>query len=646
MAEWPHLRVEQVRLEAGHLNPVAFQFNEIGFVLSGRTVTSYSGNGLKQQYLIEQGTARVCPAGIVERDVVLDAAIECLFISLPPGLIEQSALDDYDIDPAKAELVYAGGLVDPTLQRIALSFHDVLCRGVEPATDRLFVDGMQAALAAHLLGNYSVDRWRRPERAPQIDLRRLARVLDYVDAHYAENIALSDLAAAACLSPYHFSRLFREATGQSPHQYLTSRRVKAAEDELMRNRAPMAEVAQATGFGSQANFIRVFKKMTGVTPGTFRNGRMRPRAESTASPSPLARQSACFGVDSDAGPWSAQDRNICESFRKIGKYNAACSDVAFKAQSSHGAAAGVDMPRSCESLRMTSAQPIRSGRKLMSEHLEHSNDLEDPKRRAVLRAAGGIALGGVAAVLAANAPASAQEAGTRDPASLGARLRGVQHFGLTVQNMERAYEFYTAVLGGTEIMRDGDFQGERIHNTLLTDQEIEARARNVNPRTMGIPDLRGGTQRLDVRFIQFDNVVIELLQYRDAEQPMGGPHAFAEPLDHMSPAFPRMMHICFHIRDDVDFNQFITDLEAESARRGMTQVRANRVVTVTTEQERLAAPMGANSNGITDGLSNGWRLIYCKGSEGEQIEFVQALGPVKKTFDDALAARQRLVGGT
>ncbi len=95
---------------------------------------------------------------------------------------------------------------------------------------------------------------------------------------------------------------------------------------------------------------------------------------------------------------------------------------------------------------------------------------------------------------------------------------GVQHFGLTVQNMDRAYEFYTEVLGGTEVMRDGDFQGERIHNTLLTDQEIEARERRVNPRTMGVPDLKGGAQRLDVRFIQFDNVVIELLQYRDAEQ--------------------------------------------------------------------------------------------------------------------------------
>jgi len=145
---------------------------------------------------------------------------------------------------------------------------------------------------------------------------------------------------------------------------------------------------------------------------------------------------------------------------------------------------------------------------------------------------------------------------------------------------------------------------------------------------------------LDVRFIQFDNVVIELLQYRDAEQPAGSGSSFAEPLDHMSPAFPRMMHICFHLRDDVDFNKFIADLEAEAARRGMTHVKANRVITVTSEPERRGTPIEANSNGITEGRSDGWRLIYCKGPEGEQLEFVQALGPVKRIFDSAREARQ------
>jgi catechol 2,3-dioxygenase-like lactoylglutathione lyase family enzyme len=273
---------------------------------------------------------------------------------------------------------------------------------------------------------------------------------------------------------------------------------------------------------------------------------------------------------------------------------------------------------------------------------EQRNDETDLKRRGVIQAAGFAAVGSLLAPV--GSPVSA--AVNRNAASLGARLQGVQHFGLTVQDMERAFLFYTEVLGGTEVMRDGDFHGERIHNTLLTDQDIEARERQVNPGTLGIPDLRGGAQRLDVRFIQFDNVVIELLKYRNAEQSASGNASFAEPLDHMSPAFPRMMHICFHIRDDVDFNKFIADLESESARRGMTQVRANRVITVKSEQERKAAPLDANSNGITEGRSNGWRLIYCKGCEGEQLEFVQALGPVKRTFDDALQARRQLAGAT
>ena len=102
----------------------------------------------------------------------------------------------------------------------------------------------------------------------------------------------------------------------------------------------------------------------------------------------------------------------------------------------------------------------------------------------------------------------------------------------------------------------------------------------------------------------------------------------------MSPAFPRMMHICFHIRDDVDFNKFIADLEAGVARRGMTQVRANRVDHGDApSRSGSAAPIERqHATGSREGKSNGWTLIYCKGPEGEQLEFVQALGPVKRTL--------------
>src|SRR5262245_15881232 len=106
------------------------------------------------------------------------------------------------------------------------------------------------------------------------------------------------------------------------------------------------------------------------------------------------------------------------------------------------------------------------------------NDETEFPRRLVLQGAGAALVAGLAT---AAAMPSAADSAAPDARPLGARLQGVQHFGLTVQNMDRAYAFYTEVLGGTEVMRDGDFYDERIHNTLLTDQEIEARVRGVNP---------------------------------------------------------------------------------------------------------------------------------------------------------------------
>ena len=281
--------------------------------------------------------------------------------------------------------------------------------------------------------------------------------------------------------------------------------------------------------------------------------------------------------------------------------------------------------------------------------IKEDGGLNGVERRDVMRATGATPVAGVGATaLAASSPAFAQTgpargSRSRDDEPLGRRLQGVQHFGVTVQNMDRAFEFYTEVLGGNEVMRDCDFHGEPIHNTILAHEEIIAHERKVDPRTVGVPDLRGGSQRLDVRFVQFDNVVIELLQYRDATQPMGSGYSWAEPREHMSPAYPRSMHICFYVRDDVDFDKFIHDLEAEAARRGMTQVKANRTITVTTEEQRKAAPMNTNTIKIREGKSNGWSLIYCMGPEGEQLEFVQALGPVKQTFKEALERRNRML---
>jgi len=272
-----------------------------------------------------------------------------------------------------------------------------------------------------------------------------------------------------------------------------------------------------------------------------------------------------------------------------------------------------------------------------------------PTRRDVICATGAMTFASLVATPAhaieADAPRSHPGYSNRDGAPLGQRIRGFQHFGLTVQNMDRAFEFYAEVLGGTEIMRDGDFHGEKIHDTLMLNDEIEAIGQKINPATIGVPDLRGGNQRLDVRFVQFDNMVLELLHYRESTQSEGSGAAWAPAHSHRSPAYPRSLHLCFYLHDDVDFNKFVHDLEAESARRGMTEVRANRIVAVATEEGRRNTPLDTMSNKIREGKSNGWALIYARGPEGEALEFVQALSPVKQIFDTALEERKKAAKG-
>jgi catechol 2,3-dioxygenase-like lactoylglutathione lyase family enzyme len=275
------------------------------------------------------------------------------------------------------------------------------------------------------------------------------------------------------------------------------------------------------------------------------------------------------------------------------------------------------------------------------------DDKNKISRREVLQGTGAVTIASLVSpviVMDAAATASEDAAARGDSAPLGRRIRGFQHFGMTVQNMDRAFRFYTEILGGTEIMRDGDFHGDRIHNTLMLNDEIEALEQQINPVTIGVPDLRGGQQRLDVRFIQFDNMVLELLHYREHSQPSGSGTAWAPAHGRRSPAYPRSLHLCFHLQDDIDFNTFVRDLEAESARRGMTNVRCNRIVSVTTEEGRRNAPLSTMSNRITDGTSNGWALIYARGPEGEALEFVQALGPVRQVFEEALKKRRTAAG--
>lgn len=95
----------------------------------------------------------------------------------------------------------------------------------------------------------------------------------YIEQHFLEDIRIADLASAHFISPYYLSHSFREWFGCSPKQYIMLNRLSYAKELLVGTSLSIAEIAAKSGFGDTNNFIRSFKKETGVTPVRYRKER-------------------------------------------------------------------------------------------------------------------------------------------------------------------------------------------------------------------------------------------------------------------------------------------------------------------------------------------------------------------------------------
>ena len=100
---------------------------------------------------------------------------------------------------------------------------------------------------------------------------KLCRVIEYIIENLGGNPTVKQMAAVVDLSPYHFARQFKAATGLAPHQYVISRRVERAQHLLRTNRRlGLCEVACHSGFANQSHLCLHFKRIIGVTPRQFR----------------------------------------------------------------------------------------------------------------------------------------------------------------------------------------------------------------------------------------------------------------------------------------------------------------------------------------------------------------------------------------
>jgi AraC-like DNA-binding protein len=118
--------------------------------------------------------------------------------------------------------------------------------------------------------------------------RHLLRARDLVDSRYHEPLDLRTLAQEAHVSPRHFSRSFRRVFGETPYQYLLSRRLELARHLLRTTEMPVGEICLEVGFASVGSFTTTFTRHVGVSPTTFR--------AAYAGPSEADRVPLCFAM--------------------------------------------------------------------------------------------------------------------------------------------------------------------------------------------------------------------------------------------------------------------------------------------------------------------------------------------------------------
>lgn len=96
----------------------------------------------------------------------------------------------------------------------------------------------------------------------------------YISKHMAEPISIDDMAGLLCISPGHFSRLFRRLTGETPSKYLQRRRVERAQHMLLTSGMSVSEIADKVGIRNLSQFTRLFSNICGCPPSKYR--RMQP----------------------------------------------------------------------------------------------------------------------------------------------------------------------------------------------------------------------------------------------------------------------------------------------------------------------------------------------------------------------------------
>ncbi|EPJ48371.1 MAG: helix-turn-helix, AraC type [Osedax symbiont Rs2] len=179
--------------------------------------------------------------------------------------LKQLALKTFDIDPRTLELPELTFFENPALE--AIYRHQIAASDWSVGADQLLLEQVTNTVLVTMIHALARKKLNvKGGLAPKV----LLQVCDFMQSNFSRQIFLAELAAIGQLSEYHFCRMFKLSTAQTPQEFLLNIRIERVKQQCRNTKLKLSEIALCCGFSNQSHMGRSFKRVVGATPSQYR----------------------------------------------------------------------------------------------------------------------------------------------------------------------------------------------------------------------------------------------------------------------------------------------------------------------------------------------------------------------------------------
>lgn len=261
---WGGYRVASLCVpDSGMRASVSPAHHRVAFVRRGICDIAWRALGHEARQRLTPGAFSFTSRGFVfERIEWRSRGLEVVLIDIADLGGDPNPIDAYGRSDALFDM--SMGVDDASVATLV----DLMCVEIAAGcpTGRSYGEALSLALASRVASLCAAMPGSR-RRAPVLSAQQLQCVNQHIARHLAEELTIERLAATVRMSPFHFARCFKQATGTSPHKYVTRERIERAREMIAHGRLSIGQIALSLGFASPSHFADVYRRTTGTSPG-------------------------------------------------------------------------------------------------------------------------------------------------------------------------------------------------------------------------------------------------------------------------------------------------------------------------------------------------------------------------------------------